>query len=221
MNIFIDLDGPILNNLPRLYHIYFDLILSLGFKPLAKYDYWRLKRDRVKEEVILNKSGCFEKQIIQFYINRRFKDIEKRECLSLNELTVYCYESLKFLSKQGVLVLLTTRKSKRNLMWELRQKKLLEYFKKILCGFDNTVSPWQVKLDLINKYIGCVNKSDIIIGDTEAEILCGKKLGIYSIGIVNGIRNFEQLSLLKPDRIVRNLTDIAKSWVKIKKEIKN
>lgn len=218
MNIFIDLDGPILNNMPRLYSVYFNLVNALGFKPLSESYYWKLKRACINEETILRKTGCFDQKFIQVYVKQRIKNIENKEYLSLNKVTDRCRNSLRFLSKQGNLILVTARKSKENLMWELKQKGLYSYFKKVLCDFNDTITAWELKFDLINRFVSRINANDIIIGDTEAEILCGKKLGIYSIGVANGIRNSRQLSVLKPDMIVKNLTGVVRSWAKIEKE---
>ena len=221
MNIFIDLDGPILNNLSRLYCLYTHLVQQLGFKPLYENDYWNLKRDNIKEEAILNMSGCYDQQFIQIYNNKRMEDIETRKYLSLNKVTGGCHNALRFLSHHGDLFLITTRRNKDNLMWELREKRLYKYFTDILCDYNDSINPWDIKIELINKFITHVNHDDIIIGDTEAEILCGNKLGLYTIGITNGIRNNEYITALKPNRIVEGIGEIVHIWQDLREDIKN
>ena len=218
MNIFIDLDGPILNNAPRLYRLYSDLLIRFGFEPLLKNDYWDLKRNCIKEETILKTNDGFGLNLIQGYKKQRSDNIESKKYLALNEVIAECYNSLNFLSKQGNVILITARKSKDNLIWELSQKKLNCYFNKILCDFDDNLPAWEVKINLIRRFIPAFEKRDVIIGDTEAEILCGKELGIYSIALTNGIRNLEQLLLLKPNLICEDINEVVGKWMQIKKE---
>ena len=219
MNIFIDLDGPILNNTPRLYRLYSDLLIRFGFKPLSKNDYWELKRNCIKEEAILKTNDGFDLNLIQVYKKQRSDNIESEEYLALNEVTTGCYDSLDFLSKQGNLILVTTRRNRDNLIWELDQKKLDGYFKKIFCDFNDNLPAWQVKINLIRRFIPAFEKRDVIIGDTEAEILCGRELGIYSIGLTDGIRSLEQLLLLKPNLIYEDINEVVGKWPQIKKEV--
>lgn len=219
MNIFIDLDGPILNNTPRLYRLHADLVIRLGFQPLPQNDYWELKRNCVKEETILKKIDDFDTNLVQVYIKQRSDNIESKKYLALNEVTTGCYHCLNFLSKQGKMILITTRKNKDHLLWELSQKKLNGYFKKILCESDDHLSAWQSKVSLIRKFIPKVGGSDVIIGDTEAEILCGQELGIYSIGLTNGIRNLKKLALLNPNLICQDINEVVKKWPQITERI--
>lgn len=219
MNIFIDLDGPILNNLPRLHRLYFDILNRLGVKPLAESDYWKLKKNHIEEEAILKKNGNLDPNLIQVYKKERMENIETREYLNLNEVVAGCYDSLDFLSKQGNLILVTTRRSKDNLIWELDQKKLDGYFKKVFCDFDDNLPAWEVKINLIRRFTPAFKKRDVIIGDTEAEILCGRELGIYSIGLTDGIRSLEQLLLLKPSLICKDINEVIRKWSQIKEEV--
>jgi len=219
MNVFVDLDGPILNNLPRLYGLYSDLLTEFGFEGLSEAEYWAKKRSGVTEEEILRISKGFDSNLIQLYNKQRFEKIEANKYLELNNATVGCYDSLHYLSEQGDLILITERRNRDNLKRELLKKNLDHYFRRILCNFDHTISPWKSKAGLIQTSIPKFGKDDIIIGDTEADILCGKELEIYSIGLTNGIRNLRQLLVSKPDRICKNMVEVVENWSQIKKDI--
>lgn len=219
MNIFIDLDGPILDNASRLYQLHADIILQFGFKPLSKYDYWQLKRDQVKEEMILKKIAGFDQKLIEVYQKQRSNWIESKKYLALNEVTPGCYNSLNFLLKQGNLILITTRKNQDNFNWELREKKLVSYFNKILSDFDDRLPAWKIKASLIRQYYPAFKKKNIIIGDTEAEILAGRNLGIFSIGLTNGIRSLKKIILLKPNLICQDLNELVKKWPQILRKV--
>ena len=47
----------------------------------------------------------------------------------------------------------------------------------------------------------------MIIGDTEADIITGKNLGLYSIGVLSGIRSEDFLKKLNPDLIIKSIKD--------------
>ena len=221
MNIFIDLDGPILNNLPRLYQLYCDLTRSIGIPPIPQGAYWRSKRERVSEKEILHKSGCFNERLIAEYEARRYRKIESAKYLILNKLTSGCCGALDFLSQKGNLVLITTRKNKRNLSWEINRKKISHYFSAILCDYSDQLSVGHLKQQLIRSYrnLNASDARDIIIGDTEAEIECGSKLNIFSIALTNGIRKKSELLLHQPDFICRDLVEAVKNWHKIERKM--
>ncbi|MBI4845300.1 MAG: HAD family hydrolase [Candidatus Omnitrophica bacterium] len=216
MNIFLDFDGPVLDNKARLYQLYFDLLAEFGGNPLPIDEYWQLKRNCVKEDVILKEKSGFTEELNGDYQRLRIEQIESKRYLSLNAVINGCYESLDFLAKQGDLMLITSRRNRDNLIWELKDKKLEKYFKKILSDFNDYLPAWQLKVDLIREFIPEFGKADIIVGDTEAEILCAKELGIYSIALLSGIRNEEKLKLYVPDIIYENINEVVKNWTQIK-----
>ncbi len=220
MYIFIDLDGPILDNSPRLYGLYADLCQKKSIIPLSKEKYWQYKREKITEELILEKTKKVSAGFLNFYERQRRTKIESIKYLSLNKTVLGCYNCLNFLSKQGDLILITTRKNKINLNWELNNKKLKKYFTKILCGSSQSIEAYKVKIDLINKNIKNYKNNSIIIGDTEAEILCAQKLGVFSIGLTCGIRSIKQIKRLKPYIICKDLNEVIIKWPEIIKKLR-
>lgn len=214
MSLFFDFDGPLVDNYPRLTGLFYDLAKEIGFSPISKSLYWEQKRDCVPEKAILKQcSGMTEEKENQYFELRELR-IEEKSYLSLNQITNQCHESLSYFKQFDDLVLVTTRQNKEHLLWELRDKKLDAYFSKILCGFDRKRPAWEVKYQMILKSGVSFRSSNFIIGDTEAEILCGKKLGICTVATLNGIRNQRQLNQHEPQLFVENLEQLAQIWSK-------
>ncbi len=77
-------------------------------------------------------------------------------------------------------------------------------------GFgDDDLNRWQLIDKVINqaeKYYGVYfkNKDIYVIGDTPADIECGKILGVKSIAVATGAYKYDDLLKEKPDYIFRN-----------------
>lgn len=220
MNIFLDFDGPLVDNSQRLYSLYANLVREFGSQPLSLDTYWNFKRDCIKEEEILKRTGINDPSKVQEYLSKRLEHVESPYYLNLNRVIDGCVNALRFFRKQGKTILITTRRSKKNLLWEIEQKKLTPYFSGILCGFDASLPPSEVKIRMINEN-GCMDGSKgIIIGDTEAEILCGKKVGLFTIAITGGIRSRGYLTGMNPDKIFDNISQVVHAWDSILREVK-
>ena len=107
------------------------------------------------------------------------------------------------------LVLITLRNHPRKLFYQLEKKGIRRIFDKILVvsGMSCDVK-WKLKYNLIKKY--GYDKNSVIIGDTETDILAGKKLKIKTIAVLSGMRNEKLLKKTKPDLIVKDITKIKK-----------
>jgi len=94
------------------------------------------------------------------------------------------------------------------LLKQLDQLNLIQVFDDILSSGADIKPHWEIKYRLINEYlIGEENKNHTIIGDTETDILTGKKLGLTTVGVLTGIRG-ETLKLSKPDFLFKCTVDI-------------
>ncbi|MFZ3122421.1 MAG: HAD hydrolase-like protein [Thermodesulfovibrionales bacterium] len=212
MKIFLDFDGVLVNNALRLHTLYSDLIREFDKRPLPMESYWMLKRDRVSEKDILQKSGLEDPALTELYLKKRAELIESKHYLQLNAVVNGCFEFLEFLRKQGETILITTRHNRENLFWEIDEKKLGPYFSKVLCGFDISIPPAEVKIKMVEKEGFPNGSKGMIIGDTEAEILCGQRVGLFTVAITTGIRNKNYLMSMKPDMVFDTVDQIIESW---------
>lgn len=185
--IFVDLDGPILEGKIRQYNCYRDIIIKGNGNAIDIDKYWDLKRSKVKLDKILIMSAY--KDTIENFIDMWILEIENKKYLSMDKLKPNVISTLLSWKDNGYkVVLVTMRKNRENLLWELKENNILYIFDQVRCcngeGSNN-------KYNLIKDI-----KFDeaVFIGDTEEDMNTAKLLGIKSIAIINGLRKKEYLN---------------------------
>lgn len=195
--IFLDLDGPILDNREKYYNIYRDLLGSRLSGLLDKQEYWTLKRKKTPERKILE--GIVPLAEIDNYEKERLRRIEVFEYLKQDKLQPAIIDTICQWKKHHHIYLVTIRKNRQTLIQQLEHFGLFGLFDYVFSE-DNNIGDWTVKVNLLRNEISdplnCV-----IIGDTEADIDAGKHLGIKTVGVTCGIRSCEFLTALHPDYI--------------------
>jgi histidinol phosphatase-like enzyme len=129
----------------------------------------------------------------------RGKFVESWDVFQHDNLLPGVKKTLKKLSKDsGVkLILLTKRKNVSLLVKQLIIMKILNYFDEI---YYTSGRPK-------HKYIRELNNA-IIVGDTEDDILTGKKLKIDTVAVLSGVRTKEMLLKYKPSIIIKDITKL-------------
>ena len=204
MKIFLDLDGPILDNSYRYHSIYADLLKEGGYIPLSRTEYWQYKRNRVPEREILVKT-CPE-FFIESYIKKRLELIENIHYLRMDSIQVGVVDTIGPWSQEHELYLVTMRKNGKALLDQLGYLNLEKCFRNIYYENNNDGS-WKVKYRLMSQ-VADKPDSSIIIGDTEADIEAGKACRCTTIVVTCGIRTRECLMGFKPDYICENVKSI-------------
>ncbi|MEW6606251.1 MAG: HAD hydrolase-like protein [bacterium] len=205
MDIYIDLDGPILDVSEKYYAVYRYILGKTAPNILSKDAYWEMKKNRVPSEEIFKESGVELSQEISLH---RWKQlIETPEFLKYDIMWPWVPDVLKTLYNNYSLILITLRNSYENLIDELRDFEILDFFKTILTEKDNGGSLY-TKKRLLENYPEFIPVSSIIVGDTEVDILAGKELNIKTIAVLSGIRNRELLESLCPDFIIDNISSL-------------
>lgn len=203
--IFFDLDGTILDVSERVYCLYRKILKDRQKKYLSKRDYIKLKRQKEGNDVILAKTGA--EDFLENFNKRWQEDVEKEEFLSFDRVLPGTRRALEEIKKQYKLVLVTLRDNPKNLRWELKEKKIDKVFDDVLIESGRDVKDkYLIKRDLINKYNG-KNKL-CIIGDTETDIIAGKKLGIETLAVASGMRDYNFLKKQNPTYLIKNLGEI-------------
>lgn len=199
--ILLDLDGPILDVSDRYYRLYSDTLAALGYPILDKANYWSLKRDKVTESEILALSNA--RRSLKEYRDLRLKQIETVQYLKYDALQKNVHGVLSFLSNNFSLYMVTLRRLRASLMWELDFFHIRQYFKDVLSSYDEEIPKWKIKWSLINDYFGeKFEENSIIVGDTETDIRAGQELGFRTIAVLSGIRNEIKITDANPDMIV-------------------
>jgi phosphoglycolate phosphatase-like HAD superfamily hydrolase len=199
--IYMDLDGPILDVSERYYRVHRRVMSLLGINDrLSKNKYWRIKRSRGGIFALNNK---LKDAIGKQYKNKWLSMIEQKRFLIYDKPWFFAKRILETVSGNNNLILVTARMKKRNLFWELRENGLLKYFKRVYVG-----DP----LNAVSEKIGFIRNDEdfdpaksMIVGDTEVDILCGKKCAITTVAVLNGIRDRSALLALKPDIYINSL----------------
>jgi phosphoglycolate phosphatase-like HAD superfamily hydrolase len=205
VRVFFDLDGTLLDVSERNYQVYSAVTREFGGTPLNKRAYWDLKRKKTKwpEFLPLSKlSADIEAEFLQTFIPK----IESEEYLRLDILDPAAQHVLKEISSKYECRLVCLRRNEANLKKELNSLELSGYFTEVLSGHSDN-DGYDRKIELIKPLLNAHTKA-IIIGDTEADIVTGQRLGMTTIAITSGIRDAKFLESLHPDYIIDHLDDV-------------
>lgn len=205
LEVFFDLDGTLLDVSVRNYRVYSELVTEAGGTPLDKDIYWNLKRKKAKWPELLPKSRlspAIEKEFLDKFIAR----IEAPEYLELDELFPESQNVLQEVSSRFNCRLVSLRRNESNLRRQLERLAIADYFTKVLSGHSES-DGYDKKIALIKGELGA--DRGIIIGDTEADIVTGKTLGMIAVALTSGIRDAQFLNALEPDYIIDGIGQLT------------
>lgn len=202
-NIYLDFDGTIIDSSARLYAVYKNIMTEFQRTYLSKDEYWDLKRERQPYAAILSKTGCEE--LAAECMKRFLQKIESPDFLKFDQLLDGARKTLTVLKKDNRLVLVTLRRSRENLFWELKDLKIFNLFDQIFDNFVEGANSWEVAAGSVRLDPEFNKENSIIVGDTEDTVLAARDLEIPSFVVLSGIRSKGFLEKFNPDYI---LTDI-------------
>ena len=151
---------------------------------------------------------CKQKKFIPLFEKKWFANIELISQLKKEGLLTGIRPLLKKLSKEYPLYLISLRQKKRNLHGQLGYLNIRSFFQQILTSAPGSDGV-KTKSELL-KNIKSLSSEDLIIGDTEIDVLSGKSAGIRTCAIYSGIRSKKFLAELKPDYLLSHATQILK-----------
>lgn len=213
MTIFFDLDGTILDISERYYRIYSHLLSENGYDIVPKEIYWNAKRKRIPEKEILGYTNATK--IIKQYLVKRKKLIENIDYLAYDCLQDSFRNVISYLlKKKHNAVLVTLRKSRANLMSQLKQLGIDEFFDDVLCSKLDEFPRWKIKFNLMKKYLKNAPESfNVFVSDTENDIKAGIELGFTTISVCNGIRNSEILEAVNSDYLCKSVSELVNLYI--------
>lgn len=203
-NIFLDLDGTLIDVSEKYYRVYADFMKQERREQfLSKERFMRLKRQGKRNSALFK-----DKRMLMRYEAFFLKNIEREHYLRHDRMFRFSLRVLEKLRKPGVrLFAVTLRRNKKNLLWEMKRFGFPAAVS-VLRGASRPFhrrSDYETKKRLVRKF---THAGDIMIGDTEADILCGKSLGIATIGVCSGMRGRSFLKKLKPEFVVRDIRSV-------------
>jgi len=201
---FLDLDGTIIDPWSRYFSVYCDISQNMGIQPLDFFKFVEMRRKGIPTVQLLQ--GVEEKEI-SFFTEQWHSLIESKEYLVMDSPFPGAMDALSYLEARSRLVLITLRNHRANLLDQMRDLFLDEYFAAIL-----SQSPFESpqKAPLIRRSCDTLPEFGYIIGDSETDVLAGKELNIPTISVTSGIRSRDFISGFFPDYIIEGIWEIGK-----------
>lgn len=199
MNLFLDLDGTLLDSKLRMYKL-FDALVS---ESKLKYeDYWERKFQGLTHSSILREEFGFSNERLVCFETKWMSVIESEEYLEYDSLINGVVEWLNKMASSYSLYLVTARQSLLGVERQLYKYSILNFFDQIL-----VTEQKKTKVELIQKSQIKLNQTDWFIGDTGYDVLTGKSLGIKSLSVLSGFMTKESLKKYNPDLILNDVTE--------------
>ncbi len=203
--LVFDLDGTLLDVSARHHHVYSTVCASLGGEPLARADYWHLKRQRTAWSEILAQSGLPGADVTEFEV--KFVElIELPDSLGFDVLFPNTVPVLTRLAATYRCTLVSLRSSPTALRAQLAVFALTPFFD-IIENSPAGVDPAFQKARLIRKTVPD-DDPGVVIGDSEADVGAANALGYLSIAVSSGIRDRDVLEREHPGYLVDDLGDV-------------
>jgi carbamoyl-phosphate synthase large subunit len=201
--IFFDLDGPILDVSHRHYQLYRDLLEEAGKSAVPFEQYWQDKRAcRPQGTIVSQTTG--EDFCANTFQQQWLDRIETDKYLALDRVWPWAIDVLAALYRDHPLYLVTVRSEPDQLRKQMDQLHLTRWFQAILCR-PARQNAAQEKVKAIREQFDTLPQQALMVGDTEADIECGKELGFVTVGVLSGIRNQEHLQATGCDYLRDNI----------------
>jgi len=117
MQIFINLEGTLLDVRDRYYAVYSDLLTQSGFKTFDHATYWSFKRLSFEERAIVTRSAC--DGFVDDYLLEHEHLIEDPAYLMLDELQPCVIDQLSNWSQNHQIYITCTRREYQPLITQL------------------------------------------------------------------------------------------------------
>ncbi len=223
MRVFTDFDGPIMDVSERYYRVYRFCVQRLAqphlqLHRLSKDEFWQAKRDRVPEREIALRTG-FPSHLVDQFVELRQAHVHSAPFFGYDQLQADAHSALNYLVSHGIELATMTMRRHKELQPVLIAHKLDVYFPRShrYCLTDNYRKTDDVtdKTNLMAQALAVLPPASQIwmIGDTEADIIAGRKNNVPTIAITGGIRSRQALQPYQPSLILPNLTAAAQHIV--------
>lgn len=219
MIIFCDFDGPIVDVSDRYYATYKMGLeetkefyqtegISLYIHILTKEQFWYMKQERIADTEIAMRSGLRGDQI-EYFLGRVTEIVNEPFLLVKDHIQPGINWALGLLHSQGVKLVLVTLREQKQVKQILINYGLSRLFSDIY-GSDNLTDAYEnsalAKTALLKEAIAKYQDDNSwMIGDTEADIIAGEKMGINTIALTCGIRSKSYLKRFRPTEIKADL----------------
>lgn len=224
--VFCDLDGPLIDVSGRYYKTYRLAIEAtvehyqrhgqkLHLSPMRQERFWHLKLERLPDRDIAQMTG-FTSEQIDFFLTTVRQMVNQPHLLEYDRLQPWAIGALERLYEAGVQLSLVTLRAHDQAIQMLKKFGIYHYFSSIqgstdeFAAYDNYAnSKAAMLLKSMKSLPSNLSKMQWMIGDTEADVLSAKTLGIESIALSCGMRSKAYLQRLEPYVVLDHLEAAA------------
>jgi phosphoglycolate phosphatase len=198
MNLFLDLDGTLIDSKERLYRLFSHLV------PRSEMDYdeyWGHKKNGIGHAGILRRLFDYSDESVDRFQEEWLGLIERPEWIKYDKPLPGITEKLGELKGRYTLILITARQFTDVVDEQLAQFGWNGLFRSVL-----VTKQEREKKDLIREHFE-TTPGDWLIGDTGKDIQTGKYLNMKTAAVLTGFLGRGKLEGYRPDMILNSLLD--------------
>ena len=204
MQIFISLEGVVLDVSQRYYAIYSDLLRQSGFQPFDAATYWSFKRLSIKEATIAERSS--RPGFVEEYLLARTGLLEEPAYLMLDSLQQGVPKQLQYWSSHHDVILTSRLGNYQTLVAQLELLGLADTVADVLpCR--TGLPGWEAARARLEGNLDS-QKAALLVTDNEADLLAARALMIPSVAVTGGRRSRTLLQRTQPDYLTNSLEKI-------------
>lgn len=231
--VFCDFDGPIVDVSERYYQTYrrglivVELLcrqekcVALNITPLSKEQFWRKKQNRTADCEIALCSGVPE-EWFELFMQHVEKIVNHDSLLRWDCIQPSARAALVHLKRANMRTVLVTLRHPEQVSAFLRSQGLAHLVDDIY-GALSVTAAYQNRVEhkcgLLAKAIaqqknqGYETQNSWMVGDTEADVLAAKQMGLSCAALSCGVRSADYLKALEPTRVYDGLLSAARAVV--------
>ncbi|MCW3975278.1 MAG: HAD family hydrolase, partial [Candidatus Bathyarchaeota archaeon] len=219
IGILLDMDGTIVDSMQELRNNFISILRNEGIEISKKIE--DKVGDNLTEIMNVDSNGFTEFMLVWNVLKLIESSFLKRI-----KLVFVAYRKLKkvansaplidgvedavesFKAKKNIKIAIVTTRSKRDVISRLEKTSFENCIDLVITREDvKKPKPSPDQILLATERLGIPSSRCIMIGDSPTDIEAAKKAGVTSIGVASGIFK-KQLLKMKPDFIVKNITEV-------------
>lgn len=198
--LLLDCDGTLVDSRRRQHQLFVDLApgATIGFD-----EYWQHKRaGMLQAEMLQRYTRINDAAAIAAFKAGWMAAIEAPQRLDDDVLIDGVADFLTRARAEFELVLVTGRQHFEHLMNQLERLGIAALFGRVLNTRQSTS-----KVALVQSHFACT-ADDVFIGDTGEDIVTGKALGLYTVGVTSGASSAATLQRYAPDLVADSVATL-------------
>ena len=169
-----------------------------GLFPMLEHMYEELQNERGKEE-------AFKIQEAVYHILGEYEAIGANSCTLMDG----CVDVLEWLKEEQIPLGICTSNSPKSAETALRLQGIRDYFKVVVGRtVDNPMKPHPAQLEICFSELGVDPKQSMMVGDSHKDIVAGKRLGAYTVGIPVYFTRVDLMKEAGVDVIIDSLNEL-------------